>query len=234
MPCSVSVEPISTTLSTLHKCNIHVLVKLSRSQIHISLFRLSTLFPFSRTKTMINRSVGSLCPECQSAWTLALSLFGEELVQHIGQVLPVQTSCHLALIGLVPALEMEGCSVPLKRVAGPPFAVLRRWVGGWVGGRGRREGGRVVSWLWCGEGSSPKSNQQFFMNPQEHNRSWEGSVMCLLVCVGVCWYVACVVGVVWCGVVWCVSVSSETIAKKKRANTETVKARCPHVISNLS
>ena len=46
----------------------------------------------------------------------------------------------------------------------------------------------------CGEGSSLKGNQQLVMNPQEHNRSWKGSAMCLLVCVGVR------VGK-WCGVV---------------------------------
>ena len=55
----------------------------------------------------------------------------------------------------------------------------------------------MVSLLWCGEGSSLKGNQQLVMNPQEHNRSWKVSAMCLLVCVGVCWYV------VWCGAVVC-------------------------------
>ena len=33
VPCSVSVKQIWTTLSTLHKCNIHILVKLSRSHL---------------------------------------------------------------------------------------------------------------------------------------------------------------------------------------------------------
>ena len=74
----------------------------------------------------------------------------------------------------------------------------------------------VVSLLWCGGGSSPKNYQQFTMNPQEHNRSWKGSAMCLLLGVGVVWcgVVWCGVvvwwcvwcGVVWCGVLWCVVV----------------------------
>ena len=32
VPCSASVEPTSTTLSTLHQCNVHILAKLFRSQ----------------------------------------------------------------------------------------------------------------------------------------------------------------------------------------------------------
>ena len=36
-----------------------------------------------------------LCPECQSAWTLAFSLFGEKFARYIGQVFPVQKSCYL-------------------------------------------------------------------------------------------------------------------------------------------
>ena len=71
----------------------------------------------------------SLCPWCQSAWTLALLLFGEKLAPHMGLVFPVQTSCHLKYSGLELGLEMERRLVALKCVAGSQFAMLRRWRG---------------------------------------------------------------------------------------------------------
>ena len=30
----------------------------------------------------------------------------------------------------------------------------------------------------CGEGPSPKSDQQLIMSPQDHHQSWKGSVLC--------------------------------------------------------
>ena len=84
---------------------------------------------------------------------------------------------------------MERCSVALKCVAGSQFAMMRREEGGRVR-RGVRRWGRVVSLLWCGDGSSPKGNHHLITNPQLHKRSWKGSVISLLERVGA-----------WCGVV---------------------------------
>ena len=72
---------------------------------------------------------------------LALSLFGEKLDRYKGLSTPAQNACHLKSSGLVPALEMETCSLALQCVAGALFAMLWEW--------------GVVSLLWFG-GGSPK------------------------------------------------------------------------------
>ena len=126
----------------------------------------------------------SFCPQCKSARTLALSLFGEKLARYSGLGIPervpleIKWSCSCAGNGdAFTCVIMDGCRT-VCHVAG---------VGVGCG----------VSLLWWGESSSPKGDQQFTvnsqehnMNPQEHNQSWTRNATCLcwyvLVCVSMC------------------------------------------------
>ena len=72
---SLLIFSLFSTVSLLNNLSFSLLIFLS-----------SQLSLFSMTMTMITGSVRSLCPEDQSAWTLALSLFGEKSLDTTVQV----------------------------------------------------------------------------------------------------------------------------------------------------
>ena len=114
---------------------------------------------------------------------MALSLFGEKLDRYNGLSIPAQNTCHLKSSGLVPALEMEMCSLALHCVARALFAMLWEW--------------GVVSLLWCG-GGSPKLERKCDVSVA---RCWCGVVVVVVVFVVVCRRFFVVLWIVFCCVV---------------------------------
>ena len=86
---SLSLSPflsLSLCLSLVINLSAHLSLSFSL------LFHISSLFLFSKTVTVCDHS---LCPECQRAWILALSLLGEKFARYYCLSIPAYNACHL-------------------------------------------------------------------------------------------------------------------------------------------
>ena len=92
------------------------------------LFPISSLCLFSIAMTVIT---GSISPECQSGWTLPVSLFGENLRRYNCVGIPASNACHWQYNGLVPSLEMEKYLLARNLPCWDMWKVM--WCGVWSG-----------------------------------------------------------------------------------------------------